>query len=118
MAGTLVVSEGLCWMPAGWVFDNVLERMSAALIGNDDALSLKLLCSTTQENGGYLDLRSCGASQISKLIQAADDTYAKAEREGPDSFYDSTFYPGFMNQLQYLIEMLRARLQELNIPRQ
>jgi hypothetical protein len=29
MAGTLEVTEELCWMPAGWVFDTVLERMAA-----------------------------------------------------------------------------------------
>ena len=118
MAGTLEIADDLCWMPAGWVFDNVLERMSAALIGNDDALSEKLLRSRTQENAGYLDLRSCGASQISILIQAADDSYAKAQNEGPASFYDPKFYPGFMNQFQNLREMLRARLRELTIPPQ
>ena len=39
MAGTLEVTEELCWMPAGWVFDTVLERMAAELHSQKPALA-------------------------------------------------------------------------------
>ena len=57
MAGTLEVTEELCWMPAGWVFDTVLERMAAVLHTQEPALAARLRTARTEANGGYLDLR-------------------------------------------------------------
>jgi len=39
MAGTLEISDDLCWMPAGWVYDNVLERIAFTLKDKDAALA-------------------------------------------------------------------------------
>ena len=39
MAGTLEVTEDLCWMSAGWVFDHVLERIAEMLYPQDAALA-------------------------------------------------------------------------------
>ena len=43
MAGTLEVTEELCWMPAGWVFDTVLEYLAAELYSQEPALAARLL---------------------------------------------------------------------------
>jgi len=45
MAGTLEVREDLCWMPAGWGFDHVLERIAEVLYPQDAALAERLLAS-------------------------------------------------------------------------
>jgi hypothetical protein len=31
MAGTLEITDEYCWMPAGWLFDNVLDRIAAEI---------------------------------------------------------------------------------------
>lgn len=112
MAGTLEISDELCWMPAGWVYDNVLERMASSLKDNDVSLAGILLQSRTDENGGHCDLRMCDASQFLKLVQAADDAYAQVESEGAGSFHDPASYPGFVDQFRRLREMLYARQQK------
>ena len=58
MAGTLEVTDELCWMPAGWVFDAVLEHIAAELHTQDPELAAQLLDARTAANGGYLDLRN------------------------------------------------------------
>src|SRR2546423_5269671 len=98
MAGTLEISDDLCWMPAGWVYDNVLERIAFTLKDKDAALASLLLQSRIDENGGYCDLRECCANRFLLLVQAADDAYAQVEREGPTPFHDPSFYPGFLEQ--------------------
>jgi hypothetical protein len=108
VAGTLEITDELCWMPAGWVYDNVLERLAMVLKASSPSLSTTLLQSRTHENGGYLDLRGCGTHHLSSLVQAADQAYAQVENEGANSFDDPAFYPGFMEQFQQLREMLRG----------
>ncbi len=49
MAGTLEVTEELCWMPAGWVFDTVLERMAAMLHTQEPALAARLRAARTKD---------------------------------------------------------------------
>lgn len=112
MAGTLEISDELCWMPAGWVYDNVLERMASFLKDKDASLAAILLQSRTEENGGYCDLRMSDASRFLKLVQAADDAYAQIESEGASSFHDPASYPGFVDQFRKLREMLHARQQK------
>ena len=48
MARTLEVTEELCWMPAGWVFDTVLERMAAEIDPQEPALAARLLAARTK----------------------------------------------------------------------
>ena len=109
MAGTLEISEELCWMPAGWVYDNVLERMALALKEEDAMLAGLLLQSRRDENGGYCDLRMIGEGQLLKLSKAADDVYLQVEAEGATAFHDPSSYPGFVDQLLKLRQMFRGR---------
>jgi hypothetical protein len=95
-------------MPAGWVYDNVLERVASFLNGKDDSISVVLLQSTTENNGGYLDLRRINPAQFLILIEAASSVLAEIEAEGAISFADPQSYPGFLKQFQELIDMLRA----------
>lgn len=113
MAGTLEVSDQLCWMPAGWVYDNTLERIASFLEQDDPELAELLLHSRTDDNGGYCDIRMCDWHRLSRLIQAADNAYRRAEGEGANSFYDPSLYQGFMGQFRGLQEILRTRQKEL-----
>jgi len=112
MAGTLEISDDLCWMPAGWLYDNVLERLASKVKDKDASLASLLLQSRTNENGGYCDLRGCGPDRLLMLIQAADDAYAQVEHNGPSSFHDPSSYPGFLEQFRSLREMLRGGQQK------
>ena len=112
MAGTLEISDDLCWMPAGWVYDNVLERLASNVKDKDASLASLLLQSRTGENGGYCDLRGCAANELLMLEQAAADAYAQVKREGPSPFHDPSSYPGFLEQFRTLREMLRGRRQK------
>ena len=63
MAGTLEVTEELCWMPAGWVFDTVLERMAAEIHPQEPALAARLLAARAWHQHSLRDCsRSCNSS--------------------------------------------------------
>ena len=108
MAGTLEVTEELCWMPAGWVFDLVLERLAAVLHPQAPALAARLLAARTEANGGYLDLRDIDLETLVLLVHAADSTYGRIKREGAQGGVAPAFAEGLLTQLQQLRDMLHA----------
>jgi len=108
MAGTVEVTEELCWMPAGWVFDTVLERMAAVLHPQEPALAARLLAARTEANGGYLDLRDTELEALALLLHAADSAYGRITRDGPQGVAAPEFYEGLLKQFQQLRDMLQA----------
>lgn len=108
MAGTLEVTEELCWMPAGWVFDAVLERMAAVLHPQDPVLAAWLLAARTEANGGYLDLRDLEGETWARLCNAADRAYDHLNREGGQGGAVPEGAEGLLTQFQQLRAMLHA----------
>ena len=78
MAGTLEVTDDLCWMPAGWVFDTVLERLASELHSPAPELAAQLLAARTEANGGYLDLRASDLGTLDLLLTAADTAFGRS----------------------------------------
>ena len=108
MAGTLEVTEKLCWMPAGWVFDTVLERMATVLHPQEPALAARFLAARTEANGGYLDLRDTDLETLALLLNSADSAYGRITRDGPQGVAAPEFYEGLLKQFQQLRDMLHA----------
>lgn len=108
MAGTLEVTEELCWMPAGWVFDTVLERIAAVLRPQEPTLAERLLAARTEANGGYLDLRDMDQETLVLLLNAADSAYSRIKREGAQGCAAPEFHEGLLTQFQQLRDMLHA----------
>ena len=108
MAGTVEITNDLCWMTQNWIHDNTLEVMAAILKPNEAALATRLLEARTFENGGYLDLRPYDKETLATLSRAADAAQKTFEREGARTFYAPEAYPGFMKRVEELKEMLRA----------
>jgi hypothetical protein len=108
MAGTLEVTEELCWMPAGWVFDTVLERMAAVLHPQEPALAERLLAARTEVNGGYLDLRDIELETLVLLLHAADSAYGRLKGEGAQGCAAPAFAEGLLTQLQQLRDILQV----------
>jgi len=108
MAGTLEVTEELCWMPAGWVFDTVLERMAAVLHPQAPALAARLLAARTEANGGYLDLRDIDLETLVLLLHAADSAYGCIKGGRTQGDAAPAFSEGLLTQLQQLRDLLQA----------
>src|SRR5712692_11133938 len=108
MAGTLEVTEELCWMPAGWVFATVLERMAAVLQTQEPALAARLRAARTEANGGYLDLRDVDLETWVLLVSAAERAYSRLRREGGHGYAGPAFYEGLLTQFHQLRDMLQA----------
>jgi len=108
MAGTLEVTEELCWMPAGWVFDTVLERMAAELHYQEPALAARLRAARTEANGGYLDLRDTDPDTLVLLVHAADRAYGRIQGERAQGDAAPVFTEGLLTQLQQLRDILHA----------
>jgi hypothetical protein len=111
MAGTLEVTEELCWMPAGWVFDTVLEYMATVLHPQAPALAARLLAARTEANGGYLDLRDSDPDTLMLLVHAADKAYGRLKGERAQGDAASAFAEGLLTQVQQLCDLLHAGQQ-------
>ena len=108
MAGTLEVTEELCWMPAGWVFDTVLEHMAAELHPQEPMLAARLLAARTEANGGYLDLRDMDLETWALLLHAAESAYGRLKGEEAQGCAAPAFAEGLLTQLQQLRDILHA----------
>ena len=75
MAGTLEVTDELCWMPAGWVFDTVLERIASELHTQAPELADQLLAACTEAGGGYLDLRHRDRRTLGLLLNSKSTSH-------------------------------------------
>jgi hypothetical protein len=111
MAGTLEITEDLCWMPAGWVVDTVLERMARVLQTKDPTLAEMLLAARTDASGGYLDLRDMTLETLGMLLDAAHVAYSHLEHEGAAGFEAPEFYAGLLTQFQHLLKILHVGQQ-------
>jgi hypothetical protein len=93
-------------MPAGWVFDTVLERMAVVLHPQEPVLAEWLLAARTEANGGYLNLRDMDQKTWALLLNAADRAYGQIKGEGVQKFAAPVFYEGLLTQFQQLRDML------------
>ena len=103
------------WGPAGWVFDNVLQRVCSEL--SDDGLVTNLLNARTEGGSGYCDLRELPANRFRALVAAAEKALRIAEDESPAVFAQPEFHPGFVDRFRDLIVMLRSDARnDPNVP--
>lgn len=107
MAGTLEINDTAAWMPAGWVYDGVLDLLADKLRDVDPELSSILRRALTAKTG-YGDLTSLSEERFVELLRAAEAVYLETVQEGAAAFYDPSFYPAFIRQLATLIEMIRS----------
>ncbi len=107
MSGVVKVNETAAWIPAGWVYDGVLELIARELANEDQELAAALLGARTN-NRGYFDLRGIDAAKFHSLLQASQRAYDRAVEKGPGSFHDPRSYDGFIKRFEELRSMLRA----------
>jgi hypothetical protein len=108
MAGTLEIRDDLCWMPAGWVFDNLLERAAQA----EPELKEALLGALTEGGAGYLDMRGWSPTRVRRLKSAVRQVRDEVERGGAGAFANPQFFPGFLRQVDELLDLLTQALGE------
>jgi hypothetical protein len=102
MAGTLIVSAQAVWMPAGWAFDLVLETLADDVEAANAALARRLRDARTEVSVGFLDLSDLDAGTLAMLHQAVGRAHQRFQRQGPSSFHNPDFFPGFMAKLEEL----------------
>lgn len=107
MAGTLEITDELCWMPASWVYDNALEAIASCT--SDAEVETLLLGALTEANGGHLDLRAVNIESMLSIRNAAKEAYRQFEASGAIGFTMPEYYDGFMKQFGLLIEMIESR---------
>ncbi len=98
MSGSRELPDELCWMPAGWVYDDVLDRLAQELETELPAISHMLLQAKPETNGGYLDLIHISVDELLALERAAERAYERLEMDGPSCFSVPSFYAGLASQ--------------------
>ena len=107
MAGTLQVNEQSAWTPAGWIFNNVLERVALRLESDDESLS-NTVFESLGPLPGHLDLCGMPADRIQLLTRATEEVCRRAEDAGVSAFPDQHFYEPFIRELRTLLQLLHA----------
>lgn len=107
MSGILVVDDKVAWMPAGWVYNGVLERIRESLDERHTGLRQFLLEAQT-EYRGYCDIQSLNVEDFNLFLEAAGNAYLKTANDGPGAFRDPKWYGPFIKHFGGLVEMLRA----------
>lgn len=105
MSGMLEISEKVAWMPAGWVFDGVVELIAAELKPENPSLAAALLQARTDATG-YCDIRTLDTTQFRSLLEAVEHTYVRLLEEKTSAFRRTKFHAGFIKQFQELKALL------------
>ncbi len=113
MGGVLVLNEDLCWMPASWIFDNVLGWIAERLTEESSELSSLLSNSQVEITGvGYLDITNASEDAIVQLMRETEAAVKPYEDAGASSFAMPEMYDGFMKHLRQLHSMLVTAADE------
>lgn len=107
MAGTLQVNESTAWKPAGWIFNNVLERVALRLETDDEQLSTTVF-ESLGPLPGHLDLCMLPADRVRLLTRATEEVCRRAEDAGSSAFPDAAFFEPFISELRHLLQLLRS----------
>lgn len=111
MGGTARVSRDLVWMPANWIFNNVLEAMAADLENEHHDLAEMLLHARMWEGTGLLDITSASPTAL-RLIERSIDSRIKALNDsGPHSFAMPEYFDVFLSECLDFQKMLRERME-------
>ena len=93
-------------MPAGWIYDNVLEAMASKLSDTPELASL--LLENLSDRSTFLDLHQIRPGLFRKLLRAAEEVLAETKNVGLYSFTQPEFFPAYEGKLKQLVELLRA----------
>lgn len=107
MAGTLQVNERSVWMPAGWIFNNVLERIALRLESDDEPLAT-MVFDSLGPLPGHLDLCLESADRVRRFAIAAEEVSRRADDAGATAFPDQAFFEPFQRELRLLLQLLHA----------
>ncbi|KAA0135389.1 hypothetical protein FYZ48_18950 [Gimesia chilikensis] len=111
MAGTLVLSQDLCWMPAGWIYDAALEHLAVLLNEQDEKLSELFRNSLMEVNGGFLSLEEAPIADLKLIENALGTMIEMVKTAGPDAMFYPKFFDGYVNHLEELGRLLAQRLK-------
>ena len=106
MAGTLIVNENDDWLPPGWLFDNVLRRISTELPDDEEVLR-DILRQADTARTSYADLRELAPDSFRLLVKIADRAYDAVASDGPSAFHDPSAFPGYIRWFDDLRSKLK-----------
>lgn len=107
MAGTLQVNESATWTPAGWIFNNILERIALRIEADDEQLAT-LVFDSLGPMPGHLDLCLEPADRVRRFTKAAEEVSRRADEAGASAFPDQHFYDNFQRELRLLLQYLHG----------
>ena len=106
MAGAIRIDENTGWSAAGWVFDHVLRMTRKHLPEAESSKILELMDRAELPGVNYLSLKTLTTSEVVIFREALERAYQELQILGPESFNDPTFYPGFMDRFQELLDLM------------
>jgi len=107
MAGTLIINARADWLPAGWLFDSVLDGIASRVATARPDLARSLRDARTEGGSGYLDMTDWSATLVAGVLEAAVTHRRRTQSAGARAFHDPSFFPAYLSHLDDLIEKLR-----------
>jgi hypothetical protein len=101
------ISENRTWFCARWLFSFVLRSVKENFPVDSPlrkAIEIALI-----DGLGWLDLEHMPGVQLELLRTELIKVYDDLERQGPSAIASPEFYPGLMNHISELIELLEGQ---------
>lgn len=108
MAGAVLINQNSGWSAAGWVHNYILFKVSEKLKPEPETELSKKLAIAPTDVTGCLNLENLSAVEYQLFAEALIQAFEEGEREGPSSFADPPFFPGFLERFKELVELVKA----------
>jgi len=102
-----VVTDSVSWLPAGWVYDSVLEDAATQVAPHGADLADRLRSATTSSSVAYLDIRPWADADVAAFADAVQDGLDRVVHRGRAAFADPGFFDGYVAKVAQLASMLR-----------
>ena len=103
MAGTLIINANADWLPAGWIFDSVVDSIVVKVSETWPDLARSFREARTEGGSGYLDMAEWPSQQVVAVLEAVQRHRRETTSAGARAFHDPVFFPAYVAHLDDLI---------------
>jgi hypothetical protein len=108
VSGTLVISDEATWMPASWLFDDILSALAQGVEKLDPALAEQLRDGRTEVSVGYADVRAVSGDAYDALLATVTQLTHELAGASADTGQDRDYRSAALSAVGELRALLRT----------
>lgn len=103
----IALSKDSVWLPAAWCSRAVIRYTMPQLQGEAAGGTKKRLEEMGDYMGAIAFFEDAGPAEVKALLAAAERGVVQAKAEGPETWGEPEFFPGFLRAYEELVEYIR-----------